>query len=274
VVARHGAECLEALKQAFENEWDDEDSRGWWPTDVQREVILALLGEGVEREWAVERLGSLQDRMLVGRDPSGRSEEYQAQANAWLKLREPGRAKQMLQGMLRVSFGVGYRKDYQLNIWIDWLGRVLSVEPQRACERISWFARATASLDDTTEGKAARYAANRLLTVVFRWSPRRTVPLLVWFIEQRCIWFVDALSELLEPALDTPRRGRVGLGPPEALCPTNRRPRISRPSDLSLGGFPPTGRRESCADGSKADRGGGRTPGHARNTLWLEEADC
>lgn len=204
VVARHGEGCLEGLKQAFEREWDHPDTSPGWPTDLRREVILRLHKSGIATQWAVGRLAGQEDLMLHGRDASGRTEEYQAQANAWLKLGEPLRAKQTLQGMLQVSFGVGYRKDYQFNEWIDWLGKVLHAEPVNALDRIKWFARATVSLEETTEGKAARIASSRLLTVVFRWSPRRVTPVLRWFIEHHCLWFSDALSELLEAALDAP----------------------------------------------------------------------
>lgn len=204
VVSLHGEECLGGLKRAFEREWDHGDTAGYWPTDLQRKVVLKLQRKGVEKQWAVGRLTQQGEHLLHGRDASGRTEEYEAQAMAWLKLQEPDRSKQTIQNMLRFSSGVGYRKDYQFNTWIDWLGRTLSVEPDKALERIKWFARATVSLDETTEGKAARYAANKILVVVFRWSPRRGIAILIWLIEQHCLWFSDAISELLEAALDTP----------------------------------------------------------------------
>jgi hypothetical protein len=52
--------------------------------------------------------------MLEGCDVSGRIDECRKQAEAWLALGDQASARQLLGQMLRMSFGVGYRKDYQL----------------------------------------------------------------------------------------------------------------------------------------------------------------
>ncbi len=106
--------------------------------------------------------------------------------------------------MLQGSFGVGFRKDYQLDTWIEWLGRINKVEPERAVERIAWFARAIMTLEETTDDAAARYAANELLAVTFRWSPRRAISLFHWFIEQRIIRHEEAVRIILRESLKIP----------------------------------------------------------------------
>src|SRR4029450_2694021 len=97
-----------------------------------------------------------------------------------------------------------YRKDYQLATWIEWLGPLNAQEPARAAERIAWWAQAAVTLQETTEGEAAREAAHALLAVAFRWSPRRAIALFQWFLKQRVIGHVEAISILLVEALKSP----------------------------------------------------------------------
>lgn len=73
---------------------------------------------------------------------------------------------------------------------------------EKASERIEWFARAIVSLESTTEGQASTYAANDLLLVSFRWSPKSAVSLFRWFIDQRVIVHEEAFCILLKEALE------------------------------------------------------------------------
>jgi hypothetical protein len=88
--------------------------------------------------------------------------------------------------------------------WIEWLGPLNAQEPARAAERIAWCAQAAVTLQETTEGEAARDAAHALLAVAFRWSPRRAIALFQWFLKQRVIGHVEAISILLVEALKSP----------------------------------------------------------------------
>jgi hypothetical protein len=211
-VAQHGPQATEAIRIAFEQEWDNVTTRVHWSADVHRKIILALGYVGTHRNWVIEQLRILEERMLEGCDVSGRIEECHKQAEAWLALGDQASARRLLGQMLRTSFGVGYRKDYQLETWIEWLGPLNAQEPERAAERIAWFAQAAVALEETTEGKAARDAAHTLLAVAFRWSPRRAITLFQWFLQQRVIGHVEAISILLAEALKSPESPTVLVG--------------------------------------------------------------
>ena len=71
------------------------------------------------------------------------------------------------------GFGVGYRKDYQLDNWIAWLGKVNELEPDLASKRISDYAQAIQGLDDSIENRAVHSATADLLGTTFTWSPVR-----------------------------------------------------------------------------------------------------
>jgi hypothetical protein len=197
----HGSKATESLRDEFERAWNNAETDIFWPTETRRQIILELNRVRQNQKWAIERLTSLEDKMLDDKDVSGRIEECIKQAEAWIALDEKDAAHQILEKMLKVSFGVGYRKDYQFNIWIDWLSRINEIEPEKASKRIEWFARAIVSMESTTEGKASLYAANDLLSVSFRLSPRRAVSLFRWFIDQRVIVHEEAFCILLKEAL-------------------------------------------------------------------------
>ena len=198
----HGSKAIESLRIEFERVWNNPETGIFWPTMTRRQIILALYRVGQNRKWAIESLASLEDKMLDDKNISERIEECIKQAEAWAILGEKDSVHRILEKMLKVSFGVGYRKDYQFNIWINWLNRINEIEPEKASEQIEWFARAIVSLEGTTEGNASSYAANDLLSVSFRWSPRRAVSLFRWFIDQRVIVHEDAFCILLKEALD------------------------------------------------------------------------
>jgi hypothetical protein len=200
--AQHGAQATEAMRSAFEQKWDNPETVQFWPTDVRRQVILAFGRHGSPRNWVVEKLRDLEGEMLDGRDASGRVEECEQQAKAWLALGDKESARHQIDQMMRMSFAVGYRKDYQLNTWIEWLGDINKIEGDKAAERIAWFARAITSLEETTEGPAARYAANELLAVAHRWSPRRAISLFRFFFDEGVIWHEEAVRVLLWKALE------------------------------------------------------------------------
>ena len=199
-VAQHSQEAIESLRIEFEKQWDNLETNSFWSTGVRRQVILALWQAGVSQNWAVQKLRLLEEEMLEGHDVSGRIEECLEQAEAWITLNDKQSAHRLLKQLLHVSFGIGYRKDYQFDTWIEWLGRVNEIEPEKAAERISWFAQATVKVKEITEGKAARYAANELLAVAFHWSPKRAVSLVYWFAKQQIIWYDDAIYTLIREA--------------------------------------------------------------------------
>ena len=203
-VAQHSHEAIESLRVLFENEWDNQEVGSFWPADVRRQVIMALVRVGVNRRWATERLRALENMMTEGSDVHSRVDECRKQAEAWITLDDNESARRVLDRMLQGSFGVGFRKDYQLDTWIEWLGQINQVEPERVVERIAWFARAIMTLEETTDDAAARYAANELLAVTFRWSPRRAISLFHWFIKQRIIRHEEAVCILLRESLKSP----------------------------------------------------------------------
>jgi hypothetical protein len=76
------------------------------------------------------------------------------------------------------------------------------VEPEKAAERIAWFAQAILTIEKFAEEDIPRSAAEDLLKMTFRWSPRRAVRLFQWFLDHHIVWHDEALRILLHTALD------------------------------------------------------------------------
>ena len=207
--AQHGPHAVRGLREAFEREWDG-DSGAYWPNGVRREVIMALRRAGTSVDWTLNRLRSLEGRTTDDNDVSSRIDEHKERVEALSELGEEERARSALRGMLSVSLGVGYEKDYQLDTWIQWLGRINADEPERCAERIAWLSQDILALKG--ESTAHSDAANELLEVCFRWSPRRAVGLLWWFSERGMVQHEEAIRSLLRAALD------VGDPPVDAIA--------------------------------------------------------
>ena len=203
-IAQHGKEALEELRDAFEQEWKDSRSRRYWPRSVRRCVVLSFLKEGVSKDWVVEHLRNIGELIVHDGDVFEHVQEHLNQAEAWLEAEQGDYAKASLRKALEVSFGVGYRKDYQVNLWIEWLGKVCEIEPEKASERITRFVQALESLEHSTEGPAADSAADHLLGVACRWSPVRAVQLFLWLSERGMIRYRNGMLILLEGTLKTP----------------------------------------------------------------------
>lgn len=203
IVAQYGPEAIESLRILFEKEWNNEETCNFWPSEVRRHVIMALWEEGVNRSWAIERLNEIEASMLNGKNIFECIEECQKQAEAFILLSEKEVANDLLNQILKLSFGVGFRKDYQLNYWIEWLNLINNIEPDKTAERIEYFAQAISKLSEVADDGSMRSAAKELLAVTFRWSPRKAITLFYWFFENEVIWYEDSIVVLLQESLNS-----------------------------------------------------------------------
>ena len=200
-VSEHGQQALAGLHDLFELEWHEPDLQQYWPASVQRSVIRSFISKGCSKRWAAAALQELDGSVP---DPSGvenRVEECVKHAEAWLEAGNHERAQHFLELALEEGFGVGYRNDYQINQWIDWLDKINEVEPEKAAGRISRFAHAIRDLDDSSESETVISAAERLIATTFHWSPMRATQLFLWFADQWVVNYWKGMGVLLLEAL-------------------------------------------------------------------------
>ena len=203
-VSEHGQQALAGLHELFELEWNEPDLQQYWPVSVRRSVIRSFISKGCSKQRAAAALRKLDGSVPDHGDVHGRVEECMDHAEAWLEAGDHERPQHFLELALEVGFGVGYRKDYQMDRWIDWLARINEIEPGKAAGRISHFAHAVRDLDDSTENQAMVSAAERLIATTFHWSPTRATQLFLWLADQRIGNYWKGMSALLTEALKEP----------------------------------------------------------------------
>ena len=229
-VAQHGQNALTGLWDGFRQEWDDPRSTYRWSTEKRRSVVLAFARSGFPRSWASEKLNELNGTTATRGDASERLGEYVEHAKALIEVGEREQARFFLHQALEGSYGIGYRKDYQLDNDIEWLDRINALEPDLASKRISDFAQAIESLDKSIEGRAIHSAAAGLLKTTYRWSPVNAPQLFSWFLERGLITYESGFGTLLEAMLEgsNPPAQPVALALSEGLLPfsSNARPEL------------------------------------------------
>lgn len=198
--AEHGKEAVEALKEEFETRWIDPDEGTMWWSGLQREIILAFADVGAGQKWAKAQLSRIEPIILQNLELYGRVEACEAQAKAWLALGEPEEAVRQLRRMVKAARGILSEDDYQLFRWVRWLGRINELEPDQAEERTQLMLRRILSVEGIASGLGD--AAEELLEVVFRLSPRRGVRLLKGLLERDIVGHQGGVTRLLTAALD------------------------------------------------------------------------
>ena len=202
-VSQHGRSALDGLWSGFKQEWSNSRTALHWSTEARRKVILAFAKMGFQKLWASQELSEMDEVVATYGEASERLEECVIHARAWLDIGDHEKARHFLGRALEEGFGVGYRKDYQLDTWIAWLGRVNELEPHLASKRISEYAQSIQALDDTIENRAVHSAAADLLRATFNWSPVRATQLFAWLLDNGLITYQSGLMTLLNSILKT-----------------------------------------------------------------------
>jgi hypothetical protein len=195
-VSAHGTDAVRALCTNFEQEWTDKKVGKFWHSDLRRSVVLALAKAGADTDWVASHLNQLEDRLLEGLDAHSRVNACKKQIDAYLAVDDQSGARRLLDRVVRVGLGVGYRKDFQLDSWLDWLEQDADLEPEELGQRVDWYARAIVSMRETTEG-AYRSASVKLVEIVARRDPRWAGRLITWFHQHRVLSHEDALATVL-----------------------------------------------------------------------------
>ena len=199
---QHGRKVLNAVKNCFESRWLDSEEGGEWWLGLQRKLIHVFVKTGIDSNWVREQLIRISQNIYIGLDSYGRVDECQGLADTWLLIDDSEEAYKAIKNMVNAARGVQSEKDYQLLEWVKWLGYVNKVEPERASERIHLMLQRIVSVRGVASGVDT--AAQELLSVVFRWSPHRSIKLWKAMLEANLINFKDGLISILKAALDSP----------------------------------------------------------------------
>lgn len=174
----------------------------YWPYSVRREVIKSLLECGYDIEKLKIQLNEIESFMLKDLDIDGRVNDCLAHADVWIQLEELNNAEMWIKRAIQESIGVGYRKDYQFSIWIEWLGKINKLETESAPNHLKWFLSQLAHIKASTEGRAYWDAAEEILRTTFEWDFYAGFTQIKWQLENALIDFDVSLSVFIEAYID------------------------------------------------------------------------
>ena len=170
----------------------------YWTSEHVRGIANTLLTMNLEVERALTLLSSQESIMLIDKDINGRITECMEQAKSYLLVDDKEKAEKWLKKGIEESIGVGYRKDYQYNTWLDWLIQDIQRHPETASQNIGWFLSHLHHLREATEGRAADLAATKLLGLTLNWNPSAGVTQMKWMLDNALIDYEDAVSTFVK----------------------------------------------------------------------------
>lgn len=195
---------VDAVAKEFENYFGE----GSCGADAKsmRAAVMALFRVGYEKEWCIEQMEQLETTMLELQDVDGRERENWKQGQAWLEMGHWDRAEICFHQMIKESFGIGYRKDYQPSLFAEWAGVAIERYPEKAVEYIHWVSSRLKHIESVAESSTKLRAAETLLEKVLKYNLRSGLKLAIWLLDSEYDYFqsveADLLAALLREAKD------------------------------------------------------------------------
>ncbi len=203
VILRYGDPLPERLTGVLRSRFDEDPER--WPTRLRMQIADVLRTAGVAAPWypaAVEG----EEAAILDQDVYSRLDDMEGLARRYIRDGNLGKAKELTLSLIPAAFGVGYRKDYQFDSWVAWLGRALAERHSGdLIEDAVWLARVLTAAKPMTEG-APGSAAAELAGELARVAPASAVRVFEFLVRQGTVHHLDALAALLEGVV-------VSLGP-------------------------------------------------------------
>ncbi len=167
-----------------------------------RKVVMALYEAGADEKWAKSMLEQIEIKMFDGADVNRKQQESIAQGRAWLELGENEKAVRCFQTMIGEASGVGYSKDYQPSIIVEWITRINKIEPEQAIARLHWMTSRLHFIDESSDGKASERAGRKLLNAALDTNLGMGMKMGKWLLDAQINGFATISSIMLTKWLD------------------------------------------------------------------------
>ena len=191
--AQHSEGILISLANELERRWQ----AGEWDISLRRAAIAEIARTG-SLDMARQLLLKLDNELKKEGTPDNRAEWHWEQANVWLELQDSNAVRRELSQMVIDSRGLLSDHDYQSAGWVRWMSRANQKDSGGAKHRTINMLRRLVAADGAS---GIRDAAEELVAVAFRWSPRCAAPIAKALQENNILSHYDALSSLLRGAL-------------------------------------------------------------------------
>ena len=195
VAARYGDDLPQLLSDALMRRFDGE-SRQWSP-QLKMDLAESLRAVGASAPW-YERTLRESESSAPSEDVRSRLEVMEDLVSRFARSGQQAEARRLLLAIIPMAFGIGYRKDYQLDSWVAWLGRALAEpEGERFLVEAAWLARLTTTVEPMTEGAPATAAA-KLPAFVVPANATAAVRIFEYLVRYGTVGHFSALAALVE----------------------------------------------------------------------------
>ena len=167
-----------------------------WPYSVQVQVADHLRISTEDHAW-YKRCLSGYENAIVGEDVSSKLDVYCQLVAGYRRMGDLQSAVSLVHKVQSASFGVGYRNDYQFDVWVDWLGAAMESDPDEwLFAEADWLLQLLAAVSPMTEG-ATRSAASKLPGTIGRFDPVIGVRSFEYLVRSGAVSHFNALAQLL-----------------------------------------------------------------------------
>ena len=167
-----------------------------WSLPLQLKIADLFDKGGIAVEWRDTVLEQLQSS-LADDDVHGTLSSLEELAGHYLATGQFDSAQEATDELLNRSLGVGYRKDYQFEIWGEWLAStVKDLEPSRARCEVLWYAKLLRAIQPMCEARHPP-GTNATLHAAALIDPLLAVRIFEYFVRHGLARHCSSLGALL-----------------------------------------------------------------------------
>lgn len=187
---------IEVLAVQFERQPDR------WPLVLRLDLADYLRSTGANVPWYEKVLADYEEGMAA-EDVHSKLDFMAKLVHRYMEEGKTNEARQLVDRLVPMAFGVGYREDDQFDSWVSWLGRVLAEQDgEQFIDEAVWLARVLTAVEPMTDG-APGTAAAKLPAAVATASPIAAVRIFEFLVRCGTVRHVDALAALTKALVDS-----------------------------------------------------------------------
>lgn len=164
--------------------------------ESKRKFACALYEYGLDKDYVSDLLSEIETGMYEYQDLDGRQRETYHQGKAWMMLEKNDKAMSLFHCLIKESFGVGYRKDYQPSTFAEWINDANKADSENAIKRIHWLTSRLNYINECSESRTGTQAAMTLLEGVIKMNLGAGLKLSKWMLDKEYVYF-ESVSALL-----------------------------------------------------------------------------
>ena len=196
----YGHDMLIKIAKVFEIFFAEPSCRA--DSESRRDAIKALYNAGYDVDWCRVQLEKIDETMMEWKDVDGRERECLLQGQTWLAFGDLDRAECLFHQMVKESFGVGYRKDYQPSVFAEWIGEAIKTDSGHAIGYIHWLTSRFKHIETISETRTRQRSAQTLLIKTLAFNLRSGLKLGIWLLDHEYDFFQSVNSVMLEAMLE------------------------------------------------------------------------